>query len=142
VTQSVRALEAALVQVVAYASLRGEAPTPELAARLLGRLNPQRRPQSCNIDAIVKATAIRFDVPANALLARDRRPVVARARKVAMRVVRELTGHSLPEIGRAFGGRDHTTVLSALRSIDREIAADPALAAVVDSLRETFLDPS
>jgi chromosomal replication initiator protein len=142
VSQSARALEAALVQVVAYASLRGESPTPELAARLLRRLNPERRERTCTVEDIAEAAAAKFGVPSKALIARDRRPQVVRARKVAMRIARELTGKSLPEIGRAFGGRDHTTVLSALRSIDREMAADPALAALVDSLRQSFEAPS
>jgi chromosomal replication initiator protein len=128
--------------VVAYASLRDEAPTPELAARLLRRLNPERRDRSCSVEDIADAAAARFGVPAKALMARDRRPTVVRARKVAMRVAREVTGKSLPEIGRAFGDRDHTTVLSALRSIEREMAADPALASLVDSLRQSFEDPS
>jgi chromosomal replication initiator protein len=142
VPQSVRALEAALIQVVAYASLRGEAPTPELAAHLLGRLNPERRRGTSSVEEIVDATAAKFGVSPQALMERDRRPPVVRARKVAMCVVRELTSQSLPEIGRAFGGRDHTTVLSALRSIKREMASDPALTAVVDSLRKSLENPS
>nr|MBA2360671.1 chromosomal replication initiator protein DnaA [Actinomycetota bacterium] len=139
-SQSVRGLEAALVQVVAYASLRGERPTPELAMRLLKRLNPDRRGQGCTVEEVVAVVAERFDVTAKAVLARDRRPAVALARKVAMRLVRELTDHSLPQIGRGFGGRDHTTVLSALRSVELDIAADPDLAAIVDSLRQRCLD--
>ena len=71
-------------------------------------------------------------------MARDRRPAVARARKVAMYLARELTGQSLPEIGRGFGGRDHSTVLSAVRSIDTEVHRDPELAMTVESLRQRW----
>lgn len=142
VTTSIRALEAALIQVVAYASLRGESPTPALAARLLSRLNPERRGQPCNVQEIVSATAASFGVAPGDVLARNRRPTVALARKVAMRLTRDLTAQSLPQIGRGFGGRDHSTVLSALRSLDRDIAKDPELATSVEKLRQKLADRS
>ncbi len=141
VTTSVRALEAALIQVVAYASMNGEAPTPELARKLLRRLGPVRQTEKCTVDDVVHATAQTYGVEADTLLARDRRPPVAKARKVAMYLARELTDHSLPEIGRGFGGRDHTTVLSAVRSVEGELRSDPQLALTVDSLRASLARP-
>ncbi|MGI8749017.1 MAG: chromosomal replication initiator protein DnaA [Thermoleophilaceae bacterium] len=138
VTTSIRALEAALIQVVAYASLRNEAPTPELAQRLLKRLAPSDT-DPCSMSTIVQAAASAFEVKPEQLLARDRRPTVSRARKVAMYLTRELTGKSLPEIGRGFGGRDHSTVLSAVRSVDAQVHHDPELAMTVDSLRQRLV---
>ncbi len=135
VTTSVRALEAALIQVVAYASLRDEPPTPELARRLLTRLAPERAQEPCTVAAILDATATQFGVGTDSLLARDRRPTVTRARKVAMYLARELTGQSFPEIGRGFGGRDHSTVLHAVRSVSTEVTRDPELAMTVNNLR-------
>ena len=135
VTSSVRALEAALIQVVAYASLRNEPPSADLARRLLHRLSPQRR-EACTVPTIVQAAAQAFDVEPELLMARDRRPAVSRARKVAMYLARELTAQSLPEIGRGFGGRDHSTVLSAVRSVDDQLRHDPELAITVESLRQ------
>jgi len=135
VTTSVRALEAALIQVVAYASLKGEPPTPQLARRLLKRLTPQHTSEPCSVAAILDATASQFGVGAESLLARDRRPTVTRARKVAMYLARELTGQSFPEIGRGFGGRDHSTVLHAVRSVSTEVGRDPDLALTVNNLR-------
>ena len=135
VSTSVRALEAALIQVVAYASLRGEPPTPELARRLLKRIAPTPS-DPCSVPTIVQAAAEAFAVTPEQLVARDRRPAVSRARKVAMYLARELTDQSLPEIGRGFGGRDHSTVLSAVRSIDTEVHRDPELAMTVESLRQ------
>ncbi len=135
VDSSVRALEAALIQVVAYASLKGEAASPELARRLLKRLRPPPASEPCTVAAVVDATAIQFGLDPDALLARDRRPQVARARKVAMYLARQLTGQSLPEIGRGFGGRDHSTVHSAVRSIDTAVRHDPELAMTVESLK-------
>ena len=134
---SVRALEAALIQVVAYASMRGERATPELAEHLL--LGGIRREQSPPTAAtIIDAAAARFGVTAAELVARDRRPSVTRARKVAMYLTRELTDSSLPEIGRAFGGRDHSTVLSAIRRTERDMRVDQQLSAAVESLRRTL----
>jgi len=135
VTTSIRALEAALIQVVAYASLRNEPPTPELARRVLDRLAPEERLEPCTVAAILDATATQFGVGTASLLARDRRPTVSRARKVAMYLTRELTGKSFPEIGRGFGDRDHSTVLHAVRSVSTEVSRDPELAMTVDNLR-------
>jgi chromosomal replication initiator protein len=135
VTSSVRALEAALIQVVAYASLRGEPPTPEVARKLLDKLGPDRRTAKPSVEDIVGATATLFGLTTKELVARDRRPAVARARKVAIYLARELTGKSLPEIGRRLGGRDHSTILAAVRSLPGDIERDTELAAAVDNLK-------
>jgi len=142
VTTSVRALEAALIQVVAYASLRNEPPTPQLARRLLDHLAPDRHQEPCTLAAILDATATQFGVVADSLLARDRRPAVTRARKVAMFLTRELTDQSFPEIGRGFGGRDHSTVLHAVRSVSSEVTRDPELATTVNNLRTRLSAPT
>jgi chromosomal replication initiator protein len=136
VTTSVRALEAALINVVAYASIRRLPPDPEIAEQFLERIAPARSERRCSLAQIMEATASHFALPADALLERDRRPVVARARKVAMYLARRLTDASLPEVGRAFGGRDHSTVLSAVRSVEAALATDQELARLVDSLHE------
>jgi len=135
VTTSVRALEAALIQVVAYASLRGEPPTPEIARKLLDKLGPDRRRSKPTVDDVLTATATRFGVSTTELLARDRRPAVSQARKVAIYLARELTGNSLPEIGRRLGGRDHSTILAAVRSLNGDIERDHELAQSVDKLK-------
>ena len=106
---------------MAYASLRGEA--ADAGARRAGFSRGLRHAaaQPCTVAAIVDATATQFGSDSAELIARDRRPAVARARKVAMYLARELTDQSLPEIGREFGGRDHSTVLSAVRSISSDV---------------------
>jgi chromosomal replication initiator protein len=140
VTSSVRALEAALIQVVAYASLRGEPPTPEVARKLLDKLGPDRRGAKPSVEDVLTATAAQFDVTTTELIARDRRPSVARARKVAIYLARELTGKSLPEIGRRLGGRDHSTILAAVRSLSGDIERDQELAQAVDNLKRELGD--
>ena len=136
---SVRALEAALIQVVAYASLRGE--TPDARARAPAAQAPRARtPRRVAVHGRGHRRRHRDPVrpqAAESCMARDRRPAVARARKVAMYLARELTDQSLPEIGRGFGGRDHSTVLSAVRSVAAEVRRDPELAMAVESLKQT-----
>jgi chromosomal replication initiator protein len=142
VTASVRTLEGALIRVVAYASLRGAGPTPELAREVLERLHPSpNATHDHTVDEIQAAAAEAFGVTREAMLARDRTPHIAFARQVAMYLSRELTKETLPAIGRCFGGRNHTTVLHAHKRIVREMAADRATLDAVESLRRRLDDP-
>jgi chromosomal replication initiator protein len=137
VSSSVRALEGALIRVVAYASLRGDTPTPDLARALLARLYPPTDESGApTLAAIQTATAEAMDVSRDELLAQDRRPKVAMARQVAMYLARELTDESLPAIGREFGGRNHSTVMHAHRRIKASVASDANTARVVDGVRD------
>ena len=144
VASSVRALEGALIRVVAYASLRGETPTPELAGTLLKRLYPNApepgRPPT--LDDIQTATAEALGVSRDDLLAQDRRPKVAFARQVAMYLARELTDESLPAIGKGFGGRNHSTVMHAHRRIAASLSSDADTAKAVDGVRGRLRRPS
>jgi chromosomal replication initiator protein len=142
VTTSVRALEGALIRVVAYASLKGEKPTPGLARHVLKRLGADTGTETYGIAEIIDAAATEFGVERQALLARDRRPSVATARQVAMYLARELTGHSLPEIGRGMGGRSHTTVLHAVNRISAAMSSDPDVQSAVDNLRRRLGRPA
>ena len=142
VTTSVRALEGALIRVVAYASLKGEPTTPALVRHVLRRLGDDTATDACGIAEIVDAAAQEFGVERAALLARDRRPAVATARQVAMFLARELTEHSLPEIGRSIGGRNHTTVLHAVNRVSAAINSDDSVRSAVDNLRRRLGRPS
>jgi chromosomal replication initiator protein len=142
VATSVRALEGALIRVVAYASLKGEPPTPGLVRHVLRRLGEDSAGETCGIPEILDATAHEFGVEREALLARDRRPVVANARHVAMFLARELTDHNLTEIGGGVGGRKHATVLHALNRVGAAMRSDPALQRAVDNLRRQLGRPS
>jgi chromosomal replication initiator protein len=135
VNSSVRALEGALIRVVAYASLRGETPTPDLARTVLERLYPRPADAPPTLTEIQVAAAEALDVPRDALLAQDRRPRVSLARQVAMYLARELTDASLPAIGREFGGRNHSTVMHAHRRIKANLITDAATARAVDGVR-------
>jgi chromosomal replication initiator protein len=142
VTSSVRALEGALIRVVAYASLRGETPTPELARTLLERLYPRPSAVTPSLSDILLATAETFDVPREALLAQDRRPKISQARQVGMYLAREMTEESLPAIGREFGGRNHSTVMHAHKRIKASLLTDSEIARIVDAVRGRLGRPS
>ena len=142
VTTSVRALEGALIRVVAYASLKGEPPTPGLVRHVLRRLGEDSSPGSCDLGEILDAAAHEFGVEREALVARGRRPAVATARQVAMYLARELTEQSLPEIGRGIGGRNHTTVLHAVNRVSAAMRTDDSVRAAVDNLRARLGRPS
>ena len=123
VTSSVRALEGALTRVVAYGSLRGEPPTPQLARKLLSRLYAEPGvPTECRtISDIQVVTADHFGVTTDELRSRERTMRVAFPRQVAMYLARALTDETLPTIGDSFGGRDHSTVLHAQKRITQEL---------------------
>jgi chromosomal replication initiator protein len=137
VRSSVRALEGALIRVVAYASLRGEEPTPELTRHVLRNLY-SGPPRMATLAEIQTATAAALQVPSDALIAHDRRPRVALARQVAMYLARELTDESLPTIGRHFGGRNHSTVLHAHRRIATQLDDDSETGTAVERVRASL----
>jgi len=141
VTSSIRALEGALIRVVAYASLKGEPPTAELARHVLQRLGEDEIAGKASISEILDAAAGEFGVKREAILARDRRPDVAQARQIAMYMARELTTHSLPEIGRGIGGRNHSTVVHAVNRVSAAIDTDPTVRTAVDNLHRRLGPP-
>jgi chromosomal replication initiator protein len=142
VTTSVRALEGALIRVVAYASMQNESPTPALARHVLRRLGQDEAPDACGLDEILDATAQEFGMERSALEAHDKRPTVARARQVAMYLARKLTEHSTTEIGHGIGGRSHSTVIHAVNRIGAELRTDHGLRAAVDNLHRRLGHPT
>ena len=134
VTSSVRALEGALIRVVAYASLRGDPATPGSADQVLGRLYPASEPPQTPVARIQSITAASFGLTREELLASDRRPRVTLARQVAMFLARELTEASLPTLGREFAGRNHSTILHAHRRIAVRMSEDTETRATVETL--------
>lgn len=122
ITSNVRELEGALNRVTAYASLVGRPLTLEMTKEVLQdliRANDRR----VTVPEIQRHVAEYFNLRLSELLSARRARVVARPRQVAMYLAKNLTSKSLPEIGRKFGGRDHTTVMHAVKRIEelREI---------------------
>jgi chromosomal replication initiator protein len=126
IRSSIRDLEGALTRLIAYSSLTG-APVSESVARevLKGLTTSEARRGS--IGAIQNVVSKHFGLKRTQLLARDNSPHVVVPRRIAMWLARVLTDASLPEIGRAFGGKHHTTVLQSIQQIDRLRAIDKDL---------------
>jgi chromosomal replication initiator protein len=137
VTDNVRALEGALIRIVAYGSLTGQPVSRELAANVLAGLYPDLRPRRRTLREIQEQVCAAFDVSLDQLLSTSRTATVAWPRQVAMYLARELTDATLPAIGRAFGGRNHTTVLHAHRRTAERIASDPE---AYDAVRRITLE--
>lgn len=142
ITMNVRALEGALIRVVAFASLTSRPITAALAEEVLDGLYPEtkgRRPNCVpTVAEIQGATCEHFGVRCDELLSSGRSARIAWPRQVAMFLCRELTSESLPAIGRSFGGRDHTTVLHACRRANERLSADESAREAVDKLRESL----
>jgi chromosomal replication initiator protein len=136
VALNVRALEGALIRIIAFGSLTGRPLTPELATEVLDGLYPRSTPEPRSLAEIQAAACQHFGLSPEELLSPSRAMRVAWPRQVAMYLARELTRESLPAIGRHFGGRDHTTVMHALRRTEAKILADSVSMHTVDTLRK------
>jgi len=134
ITANVRELEGALNRVVAQATLVGRAITLAIAQEVLQDLL-RAHERRITIEDIQKRVADHYGLRMADMLSARRARAVARPRQVAMYLTKQLTPRSLPEIGRKFGGRDHTTVMHAIRRIEELRAVDPVLNDDIELLR-------
>jgi chromosomal replication initiator protein len=142
VPENVRALEGALIRVVAFASLTGRPVTSALAVQVLDELYPpslQAGASRLTVETIQDATAEAFGLTRDELLSPSRAARLTWPRQLAMYLAREHTGETLPAIGAHFGGRNHTTVMHACRRTAERLAADPEAHEVVRRLTERLI---
>ncbi|HBM91340.1 MAG TPA: chromosomal replication initiator protein DnaA [Rhodospirillaceae bacterium] len=134
IASNVRELEGALNRIVAHAQLVGRTISVEMAQEVLADVlrTSERR---ITIDEIQKKVAEHYNIRIADMHSARRARAVARPRQIAMYLAKQLTPRSLPEIGRKFGGRDHTTVIHAVRKIEELSAYDPAFREDVDLLK-------
>ncbi|MBH25441.1 MAG: chromosomal replication initiator protein DnaA [Myxococcales bacterium] len=138
IRSNIRELEGAMIRLKAFSSLNSKPITVELAKTQL-RDVIQERSQNITIDGIVKLTANFYNVKAKDILGPRRHRVVAHPRHVAMFLSRRHTAHSFLEIGKHFGGRDHTTVMSAVNKIQELAEKDSELTTELRSLEQALL---
>ncbi|MFC7332407.1 chromosomal replication initiator protein DnaA [Rhodocista pekingensis] len=134
ITSNVRELEGALNRIVAHAELVGRAITLESTQEVLHDLLRASN-RRVTIEEIQKKVAEHFNIRLSDMSSARRARAVARPRQVAMYLAKQLTQRSLPEIGRKFGDRDHTTVMHAVRKVEELCGTDPAFAEDVELLR-------
>ena len=135
VTHNGRDLEGALNRLLAHSKLTGQPVTLEMAEREVRDLVRPQEPKRVKIEDIQRVVARQYNVSRADLLSSRRTANVVRPRQVAMYLAKTLTLRSLPEIGRRFGGRDHTTVLHAVRKIENLVNTDNALAEEIEILK-------
>ena len=135
VTHNGRDLEGALNRLLAHSKLTGQPVTLEMAEREVRDLIRPQEPKRVKIEDIQRVVARQYNVSRADLLSSRRTANVVRPRQVAMYLAKTLTLRSLPEIGRRFGGRDHTTVLHAVRKIENLVNTDTALAEEIELLK-------
>jgi chromosomal replication initiator protein len=134
ISSNVRVLEGALTRLFAFASLVGRRITLDMTQECLADML-RTADRKVTIDEIKRKVADHYNLRLSDLVSARRARAVARPRQVAMFLAKSLTSKSLPEIGRGFGGRDHTTVIHAVRKVEQLRETDSQLADDVELLR-------
>lgn len=138
VQNNIRELEGALNRVIAYAKLTNSAVTPELTITALAEIASDESRYALTVEEVISATGTHFGFSPEALLGKKRDKSVALARHVAMYLMREELDASWTDIGRALGGRDHSTVLHGHQKISIEIEASSALRREILEIKEVL----
>jgi len=133
---NIRELEGSLTRIFAYASINKVDPTPELAREVLGNLLGS--PKAITIDSIQKVVADFFNLKISDLKSHRKLKLIALPRQISMYLSRKYTNCSFPEIGSRFGGKDHSTVIHAVRKIEKKIEEDPSLKSTIETLKKNL----
>ena len=140
ITTNGRDLDGAVNRLMAHATLNAKPHTVESAEAAIRDLIRTREPKRVKIEDIQKLVASHYNVSRADILSSRRTATVVRPRQIAMYLSKALTPRSLPEIGRRFGGRDHTTVLHAVRKIENLCSAETALAEELELFKRLLQD--
>ncbi|MEP6888569.1 MAG: chromosomal replication initiator protein DnaA [Nitrospirales bacterium] len=132
---NIRELEGSLVRLGAYSSLTGQSITLEMAKNVLRDIIGEKK-KIVTMDDIEEAVAERFHVKISEMKSRRRSKTLVHPRQIAMYLCREMTSSSFPEIGRHFGGKDHTTIIHACKQIAKAKEADLSLRSTLESLKD------
>jgi len=135
VTSNIRELEGSLIRLLAYSSLNGQDITLDIAKSVLKDLSLGKK-KKIMIEEIQRLVSEHYDIPDDMLRAKTRKKEIAHVRQIAMFLTKELTNSSLKTIGLHFGGRDHSTVIHAIQSVDELIKSDPRTRDEVIQLRK------
>jgi chromosomal replication initiator protein len=135
---NIRELEGALIRVVAYSLLEDKTITLSVAKQVLKDMVKETI-KTISVDMVQKEVAVYFNITMADLKTKKRNKNVVLPRQIAMYLARKLTTHSLPEIGAAFGGKDHTTVLHAYKKIEKEFMINAEMKKNIDNLNSILL---
>jgi len=137
ITSNVRELEGYLIRIGAYASLTSTSITLSMAKDILKNILVEKR-RELTVEEIQKVVAQHFNIKISDLKSAKRLKALVLPRQVAMYIARQLTSCSYPEIGEKFGGKDHSTIIHAIKKIEKKLEEDLQLSSTVNSLRQTL----
>jgi chromosomal replication initiator protein len=138
VKSNVRELEGSLIRLIAIASLRGEPISKSLAQDAIRNIAKEEESGAVTIQQIQKLVASNYKLTNEELLSKNNARQISHPRQVAMYLCKHLTKHSYPEIGRAFGGKHHTTVMHSVEKIEALVATDETLQRLISELSESL----
>jgi chromosomal replication initiator protein len=138
VKSNIRELEGSLVRLIAISSLRGEPISKSLAQDALRNITKEDEPGVITIQQIQKLVASTYKLTNEELVSKNNSRNIAHPRQIAMYLCKHLTKHSYPEIGRAFGGKHHTTVIHSVEKIESLVATDGTLQRLISELSESL----
>lgn len=138
VKSNIRELEGSLVRLIAISSLRGEPISKTLAQDAIRNFAKEEEPDVITIQQIQKLVASTYKLTIDELVSKNNARNISHPRQVAMYLCKHLTKHSYPEIGRAFGGKHHTTVIHSVEKIESLVATDSTLQRLITELSESL----
>ena len=138
VKNNIRELEGSLVRLIAIASLRGEPITKTLAQDAIRNIAKEEESGVVTIQQIQKLVASTYKLTPDELISKNNARQISHPRQIAMYLCKHLTKHSYPEIGRAFGGKHHTTVMHSVEKIEALVVTDETLQRLISELSESL----
>jgi chromosomal replication initiator protein len=138
VKSNIRELEGSLVRLIAISSLRGEPISKTLAQDALRNIAKEEESGVVTIQQIQKLVASTYKLTIDELVSKNNARQISHPRQIAMYLCKHLTKHSYPEIGRAFGGKHHTTVMHSVEKIETLVATDETLQRLISELSESL----
>ena len=136
IKSNIRELEGSLTRLVAFSTLHKRPIDVALCEEALKEVFEQKAPRRVDENVVMSAVSDYYGVTPEDLKSSRRNREITVPRQVAMYLTREMTGLSLPSIGRAFGGRDHSTVLYACNTVEKNLKTTPSMAALVEDIRK------
>ena len=140
IISNVRELEGALVRLVGYSQMMNQPITMPLCQAALKDTLEKKKTRAITVQVIMKTVADYFSIQTDDITSASRRREIALPRQIAVYLTRDLTDMSLPQIGTAFGGRDHSTILHSCTEIERRMKEYPDLTRQVTDLRQMIID--
>ena len=138
VKSNIRELEGSLVRLIAISSLRGEPISKSLAQDAIRNISKEEESGVVTIQQIQKLVASTYKLTGEELISKNNAQKISHPRQVAMYLCKHLTKHSYPEIGRAFGGKHHTTVIHSVEKIESLVTTDETLQRLISELTESL----